>query len=270
MFSPSLSFWAAIGLFAGPIWFFHGFSSFRRKRLIENTPTARIRSMAMGLVEVNGKVSGRSHLQAPFSGRPCVFWQVEISNVTKRERGKAHIIHRNESGQPFFIKDDTGTALVYPRGAECRVRYEVEEDCPGVSLPECYATYVEKHVRLYGPWRLGMLRFRERVLEEGDGVYILGTAMPRSRAVTISEGEELAATGTDGGPQTRQQRLDEGVSATIRQGDHERTFLISQASERELLLTLGFKSFGGLIGGPIIAVMCLAYWLAALAGFLGR
>jgi hypothetical protein len=267
MVSPSLTFWAAMGLAAGPIWFVHGFSSFRRKRLIENTPTARIRSMAMGLVEVNGKVSGRSSLQAPFSGRPCVFWQVEIAEVSKK-RGSGHVIHRNESGQPFYIRDDSGTALVYPHGAECRVRYGVEEDCLGVSLPECYAAYLKEHLPP-GFWRFGTLRFRERVLEEGDGVYILGTAMPRSKAVAISEGEDLAATGTDGGVH-RAPIHDEGVVATIRKGANERTFLISQASERELLFTLGLRSLGGLVGGPIVTLMCLAYWLITFSTFLPR
>lgn len=270
MVSPSLTVYAAMGLVAGPIWFLHGFKSFRRKRLIENTPTAHIRSMAMGLVEINGKVSGRSSLQAPFSGRPCVYWQVDIS--TSSNNGKYHkVVHRNESGQPFYIKDDSGVALVYPRGAECRINFQVEEQCLGVSLPECYAQYLNEQVHGRQTfWRIGAMRFRERILEDGESVYILGTAMPRSKALNISEGEELAATGTDGGHPVRQQLLDAGVVANVRQGDNEKTFLISQTSERALTLMLGIKSFGGLVGAPILTLMCLAYFLFTISYFMPR
>ena len=107
------------------------FRDFRTRQLIENTPPARIRSMAMGLVEVNGEVVPRSEHQAPFSGRPCAYWQVEIA--TQGRRNSWTTVHRACSGSPFFIRDETGLALVYPKDAECRVMNPVEETCSGIA-----------------------------------------------------------------------------------------------------------------------------------------
>lgn len=271
MIHPGLAIWASIGLAGGPLWFLHGFQAFRRKRLIENTPTARIRSMAMGLVEVNGHVSPRSEMIAPFSGRACAYWEIDVSTGSAARnggRGSWRVVHRDQSGQPFFVTDDTGTAMVFPAGAECRVNYGVEEECLGIALPDCYAEYLKENCHATSLlWRVGQMRFRERILEDGQKAYILGTAMPRSQAFRISDDEALLATGTEGTFGVRHLHLDEQASATIRKGPNEPTFLISQSSEKELTLTLALKAFAGMIGGPIAALCGLGYWLTVVASF---
>ena len=271
MLHPGLVIWASIGLLGGPLWFFHGFQAFRRKRLIENTPTARIRSMAMGLVEVNGRVAPRSDMIAPFSGRACAYWEIDVATGSTGRNGQSggnwRIVHRDQSGSPFFVTDDSGTAMVFPAGAECRVNFGVEEECSGIALPECYAQYMKEHWKGGALWRFGSLRFRERVLEEGQSAFILGTAMPRGQAFRINDDEELLATGTDGTFGVRHLHLDQEAHATIRKGPNEPTFIISQTSERELTMILAWKSFGGMIGGPIAAVLGLGYWLTVLATF---
>jgi len=262
---PRLPIAASIGLLAGPVMFWRGFKHMRTCRLIENTPTARIRSMAMGVVELNGKVEARSHLTAPFSGRPCAHWQVEIA-VRGKRRGSWSVIHRNHSGNPFYLEDDTGIALVYPQGSDCRVRFGTDEECSGFNLPEVYADYVRENPGALGPLnRLAWLRFRERTLEDGMQVYVLGTAMPRSRAIVVSEGEALAATGTDDlGGRQRMER-DHGTVAIVRQGENEKTFIISQESERDLAFGLKLKAVAMIWGGPLLALLGLAYWLNAIA-----
>ncbi len=246
-----------------------GFRSLRLKRLIENTPTSRIRSVAMGLAEVNGVIGCRSMVSAPFSGRPCACWNVDIA--IRGRRNSWTIVHRATSGHPFFLHDDTGVALILPYGADCRVHFGVEEVCAGVALPECYANYVSTLGLRQYLWRLGMLRFRERVLEEGARVYVMGTATAPATALTVSEGfeavaedEELAATGTDAWRARRVRSGDRQVTAVIRRGDSEKTFVISQDSERELTTGLGLKAFAQMVGGPVISLIGLGYWLHAL------
>lgn len=257
-------FLAGLALLGGPLWFAQGFGALRRKRLIENTPTSRIRSMAMGLVEVNGAVECRSQLAAPFSGRPCVYWQVEID--TRRGKRGWHTVHRRGSGQPFYLHDGTAAALVYPSGAECRLNHPTQEECLGISLPEVYADYLKRHCGASaGLWRLGAMRFRERILEETQRVYVLGTAAPMSRALTISDGEEMAATGTDDRHARRRQALTEATVAVIRRGENEQTFIISQDSEKSVTFMLGAKALLGLVGGPIAALFGLGWWLNVLA-----
>ena len=273
MLHPGLVIWASIGLVGGPLWFLHGFQAFRRKRLIENTPTARIRSMAMGLVEVNGRVAPRSDMIAPFSGRACAYWEIDVSTGSSGRNGRSgswRVVHRNQSGSPFFVTDDTGTAMVFPAGAECRVSFGVEEECIGIALPDCYAEYLKEHCHATSLlWRVGSMRFRERILEDGQHAFILGTAMPRSQAFRISDDEALLATGTEGTFGVGHLSLDAQAAATIRKGPNEPTFIISQSSERELTLMLAWRAFAGMIGGPIAALCGLGYWLTVLASFRG-
>jgi hypothetical protein len=262
---------ATLALAGGPALFAGGFRDFRLKRLIENTPTARIRSMAMGLAEVNGVIECRSMVTAPFSGRPCACWNVDISVQGRKHQWS--VVHRATSGQPFFLRDETGVALVYPRGADCRVNFGAEEVCHGLALPDCYASYVATLGPRRHLWRFAMLRFRERVLEEGARVYVMGTATAPATALTVSVGEtmaaatddELAATGTDEWRARRVRSGDRQVAAVIRRGDSEKTFIISQDSERDLTTGLGLKAFARLVGGPLIGLLGLGYWLHALA-----
>jgi len=277
MASHELAAWATVGLFTGPWLFIRGFRELRTQRLIQNTPTARIRSMAMGLAEVNGVIECRSMVTAPFSGRPCACWNVDISVQGRKHQWS--VVHRATSGQPFFLRDETGVALVYPRGADCRVNFGAEEVCHGLALPDCYASYVATLGPRRHLWRFAMLRFRERVLEEGAQVYVMGTATPAAQSFTVSEGDgmvaagedALEATGTDEWRARRVRARDQHVSAVLRAGEHEKTFVISQDSERTLTTGLGLKAVAKLVGGPVITLMGLGYWLHALSsGALSR
>ena len=265
------SMFATLAAAGGPALFAGGFRDLRLKRLIQNTPTSRIRSMAMGLAEVNGVIECRSMVSAPFSGRPCACWNVDVSIQGRRNHWS--VVHRATSGHPFFLRDETGVALVYPSGADCRVRFAAEDVCAGLALPECYARYLAT----LGPkgylWRIGVLRFRERVLEEGASVYVMGTATPHAQAFTVSEGEAigaaegeaLAATGTDEWRGRRVRARDHEVAAVIRRGPHEKTFVISQDSERDITVGLGIKALAKLVGGPALAILGLGYWLHAFS-----
>ena len=255
---------AASALFGGPLWFARSFRVLRVQRLIRDTPTARIRSMPMGLVELHGQAIPRSELAAPFSGRPCAYWEVDVSTRTKNSW---RVVHREASGSPFYLRDETGLALVHPAEATVRIGFQLEEQCAGVSLPEVYARYLHDRRPVAGAlWRVGSLRFRERVLEAGQRLYVLGTAMPRPQSVAVTSDEALEMTGTDGWRARRLQGLDPEVRAVVRRGENERTYVISQSSERDLTLQLGLQAAAGLVGGPVLALFGLGYWLLALGG----
>jgi hypothetical protein len=259
-----LPIWATLALGVGPVLFVRSFRDLRTRRLIQNTPSARIRSMPMGLVEVQGEVLPRSELTAPFSARPCAYWQVDIATRTRRNGWS--IVHRNASGHPFYLRDETGLALVYPQGAAVHLNFQVEEECLGLSLPDCYADYLrEQHVAGSALWRMGSLRFRERLLEASQRVYLLGTATPHARSVSIStDDDQLEATGTDGRRAHRLQTLDQDLRGVLRRGENERTYIISQQSERQLTMELGLRATAELVGGPALTLFGLGYWLLAL------
>jgi hypothetical protein len=257
---------AAIATLVGPAMFAHGFAAWRRRRLIADTPTSKIRSMAMGLVEVTGAAMPRSAAEAPFSGKPCVFWKVDVST---RGRNGWTVIHRESSSQPFYLRDETGLALVFPQGADCELNGGVEEVCNGIALPDCYAEYLRGHPTVLGPFaRLGTLRFRETLIEEGFPLYVLGTATPKARVLEVSDAEEFAATGTDGPGAVamraaRLHALDGEVRGTIRNGDRGAAFIISERSQAMLMVDLGVRSAALLVLGPVVTLLGLAFWLSA-------
>ncbi|HET7225204.1 MAG TPA: GIDE domain-containing protein [Candidatus Eisenbacteria bacterium] len=269
MIPGPLAIGATFALVTGPGLFWRSFRDLRARQLLQNTPASPIRSMAMGLVEINGKVQPRSVLEAPFTGRPCAFWEVEIA--VQGRRGW-NTVHRNASGHPFFVHDPTGTALVYPEGARCTLPLESDEVCQGMSLPELYASYIhDVHPALGLLWRTGSVRFRERALEPGEPVFVLGTAMPRSQAVDVSMSDDAVqagtATGTDDAAARHAgllQALDQDVRGVIRRSELERTFIISQQSERDLAFQLGLRAIAGVFGGPALTLLGLAYWLDTL------
>ncbi len=96
--------------------FFAGFNLFRLKRRIENTPTSRIRSLAMGMVEVHGRASRQYALVAPMTQVPCVYYR--LRRYRRNERSNWKLTSDTNSGHvPFMIDDGTGRVSVNPRGA---------------------------------------------------------------------------------------------------------------------------------------------------------
>ena len=64
---------ALVLFFGGLLMFYSGLKKLQRDRLIANIPTSKIRSMAMGIVELYGTIQPYEEtLTAPFSGKECV------------------------------------------------------------------------------------------------------------------------------------------------------------------------------------------------------
>lgn len=250
---------------SGPVLFFYGFRQLRIRQVIEHTPTARIRSMAMGLVELNGTVQSRSRVTAPFSGRAVAYWEVQVQTLRASQKGQRSwsTVHRAHSGSPFYLRDETGVAMVFPDGADVRTSAGVEEQTNGLGVPPMYMDYMEKAgLPLRAVWAMGPMRFRELVLAEGQHVYVLGRAHPKPMAHTVSEIEEdvMQATGTDAWSARRLRSVDAEVQGVVRRVSGDPCYLISPQSEKSMSAEFALKAFGGVVGGPLatmFGVWCL-------------
>jgi hypothetical protein len=94
----------------------------RIARMLEDTPTSRIRSAAQGYVELSGRcraMKGTRNL-APLTQRPCVWWRyrVEQKKQSSGRRESWTTINSGRSGLPFLLEDGTGECIVQPDGAE--------------------------------------------------------------------------------------------------------------------------------------------------------
>src|SRR5579864_2048799 len=124
-----LQFWAAVGAIAGIFLFVRGFNMLRCKRLILNTPSSKIRSASMGLVEISGTAKGPQTVPAGITGDACYYyramaWQLKYSGRNREWKKVA-----DESLYvSFFIEDATGDALVDPQGAELDIHCNFKDE----------------------------------------------------------------------------------------------------------------------------------------------
>ena len=262
--SMTASLLASMAVVGGPLAFLGGFRSWRIQRLIQDTPTARIRSMAMGRVELNGHVECRSRQAGPFSGHECAYWEIDIATQSGRRHGtdRWSVVHTACSGSPFYLRDDTGVALVYPQGAQVRTSWGVQEVTGGFGVPSPYSDYMEaKGLGMRHLWAMGPMRFRERLLETGTTIYVLGRAHPKAMSHALSDENELeeslAATGTDAWSARRLSTVDHEVTGVVRKGEHDPAYLISPTSERLMSVEYGLKAWCGLLGGPAVTLFGL-------------
>src|SRR5437016_14054561 len=103
-----LQFWCALGFFAGIGLFIYGFRLLQKRRLILDTPFSKIRSAAMGMVEVSGLAVGPYTVVAPITARPCYYYQTLVWEWRQQGKNKqwvkvaADCVHVR-----FFLDDNT-------------------------------------------------------------------------------------------------------------------------------------------------------------------
>lgn len=176
---------AAFGCGAG-LWMFRkGFSALKLKRTVAGMATSKVRSMAMGTVELAGRAELLSPLEDPIYRSPCAYFQVVVEE--QRGHGKKRrwvTIHRSDSAaHPFLLADDTGRVAVLPAHAELYCRKDVERTCSwGMSLFSGGGDpRVDAFVRSVPGRTSGPARVTAYILREGDPLYVLGYAAPLDR-----------------------------------------------------------------------------------------
>jgi len=118
-----LKFWLiVIGLAAGAVYsFWYAFKAWAKNRLIEDTPTSRVRSAAQGYVELSGEglLPADSHNKGPLTGMPCTWWRYKVEERSRAGRSRSwSTVDGGTSEIPFVLDDGTGQCLIDPRGAE--------------------------------------------------------------------------------------------------------------------------------------------------------
>ncbi len=93
------------------------FVQWKRKRLIEDLPTSKLNSMAMGLVEVTGQVTPVVPMYAPFSGVECVacdyvLQQEQAYGTEPGQKGYVTVRSGMLDCGLFWLKDENGQCLV--------------------------------------------------------------------------------------------------------------------------------------------------------------
>ena len=251
---------AVVGLGFGVYSFFQGFRLLRNKRIVENTPTSKCRSVAMGLVEVAGQAVGQATIPSLIGKLPCFCSQVVVERYEKSGKNSQwKTVHRELGSISFYVQDETGRVRVDPTEAELDVPRELEyatngglKPVVGLTLERMTSANVSSHlipsqfqsfcasrgVGFHGP-----MRFYERNLSPGDPCYVLGTA-----------GEVPGV-------------ADEHERIVIQKSKLHPWFFIAEATQKDVLSKLGSTANLHIFGGPALTLACLGYLLYRLGVF---
>lgn len=126
-------------------------------RLQAILPTSPIRSVAMGLAEVEGKVVMKESLSAPIGDTECAAYQYEIEKIEHNSKGQTSYttLHSENKCNMFSIQDETGALDVTP------------EKLNLLCLP------------IHQQYEKGGKRYTQRLLLPDDQVLLIGMADTR-------------------------------------------------------------------------------------------
>ena len=116
---PLLHFWIWSGglSLASLFSLFFAFRNLHRARLIEDTPTSRIRSAHQGYVELVGEAANMKGepILAPLTRLPCCWWRYRV----ERKQDKGWRLTRSDVSESLFLlRDETGECIIDPERAK--------------------------------------------------------------------------------------------------------------------------------------------------------
>lgn len=205
------------------IWW--GRSSMMKAKRIEDTPTTPCRNVSEGFVEVKGRVKGASSLlTSPLAKKPCVYFRFHVEEHVQRGKNSHwRTVVDDKQCCGLLIEDASqasvavnlmGSDLILKPDSHARSGFMKDAG------PELEATLAE-----YGRSSQGLIfnktmRYSETILEQGDELYVLGTAQNQGGKIVIDKGNDL--------------------------------FIVSDQSEEQLTRSFHNKKLGGFITGGIL------------------
>ncbi|MDX9875821.1 MAG: GIDE domain-containing protein [Spongiibacteraceae bacterium] len=265
----------------------------RRARLIEDTPTSRIRSAAQGYVELNGfvRAADPAGLTAPLTGKPCLWYRYTIERLESSRSGRHwRRVESGSSDQPLLFDDHTGQCLIDPRRAEVTV--ERRERWTG-NRRHPRGTDGQLWQRLLSS---GRFRYTEWRIEADDWLYVLGWfATPRqpsfieqktqrqrellqqwkqdqsaliARFDQDGDGQIDLAEWEEARTQARRQAQREIIAAAVTEplpviscGNRQRPFLLTTRDPHQLARHYRWRAFGALAAGLCVSILLTARML---------
>ncbi|HME73563.1 MAG TPA: GIDE domain-containing protein [Myxococcota bacterium] len=296
--SPTVAF-AVLGIF-GCALFAHGFVLWRRKRAIEDTPTAKVRSVALGAAELEGIARPKDPLVAPVSGVPCAWYRYRIERETHSgdRREWTTVASGDSADWPFYLEDETGRVRVDPKGATAEIPNQIHETDPEISAP--LAQLLTDHgIDCTSGWigNRSRLRVSEARIDPGARLYVYGVAQARhgvleerrfqiaARLAEIKKDPAaMKAADLDGDGEVSleewdaiRQRVSEDVDGQpvadrvviARDPLGASLFVLSTEPRAALAHSLSWRALGSVFGGAALAIVSLALLLERF-GMLGR
>lgn len=241
---------ALIAFVAGLALIFWGVRVYRKSRLVANTATENVRSMAVGRTELQGiaKPIGEPFRQ-PFRDEPCLYasWKIEEyrrqrSSKNNRNKRSWETIASGSYTEPFVLDDGTGKALV---NADATATWQLTSDCSSTwrvgsrSNPDSTIASFCKREGI-SPRASNRRRYKQTVLRPDTEVYVLGEATQRGP-------DELADVVEQAGLSRAERRL------YLTRDESSRRFIISDMDESQLSSYYGRRAPLYIIAGLVLS-----------------
>jgi hypothetical protein len=168
---------SCVAIAGGLYFFFIGIRPLVDKRSSLNVRPSKIRGAALGLAEVNARVTGPNTMSAPITGQSCFLYRTTAWRQRKGKK-KWEKIADETLHVPFLIDDSTGRLLVEPFGTDLDLHLDFHEDydqpflvAGSENMPACVSTFLSRHGIASGH----RLRIEEQSIKLDDVVFITGT-----------------------------------------------------------------------------------------------
>jgi len=153
------------------------FRNLRRARIIEDTPTSKIRSAVQGYVELigMGQYFNETPLYSPLTLSQCIWYHyiIEKREVQHTDDGieiSWQSVESDKSSHYFKLLDNTGHCVVNPFAAE--VHPKIKDVWYGDTRWPSKSSVIKRHKSSF--FNQSDYRYTEKRLVNGDGLYILG------------------------------------------------------------------------------------------------
>ncbi len=208
---------------------------------VQNTPTSKVRSAAVGLAEFHGKAFPRESMLSPVTGQKCAYFRVRAEYYKEGKHGGWRDICSQISTKPFFLEDETGRILVDPALAEVDIpednKFEgrispfsvlgvsqAKLDQRAVDFINSAPPALKTRLNSYSGHKL---RITEFFIAEGDPLYVMGSAQPLEGGKSSVSHENLI----------------------IRKNPNENFFYISDSNEKKATYKIRDSAIWGIILG---------------------
>jgi len=238
-----------LGFFGGLYLIFDGTRKHLLVQKITNTPTSKVRSAAVGLVELHGAARCKGEMVSPVAKTKCGFWRIIAQFYKSGKHGGWRTFYKIDSTSPFYLEDNTGKILVDPKGAKVEIpqdhKYQGYISGKGLfgmkhkKIDEKVLKYIEEQEekirRKFDNYKNLNVRVFEYYVADGDEVYVLGDA-------EIKDDE----------------KSDVGYkNLVVKKGKYEKVMYISDRAERKIVYSLESSVRNYIVGGLILSSICL-------------
>jgi hypothetical protein len=150
----------------------------KMRQQLKQTPRVKIAELPESQI---GCTVGRTRpleatplVEAPLTGRPCLFYIVEV----EVEAGRGwRLIARERHGGPFIIQDSTGRAVIEPDEARFDISFDYVDHAWSNPTPREHGFVLRVQPSVVGVLFTNQVRFREAIIRVDELVSVLGAGV---------------------------------------------------------------------------------------------